>query len=84
MCAGGCWLGLPQVGLGNSRSAFDEALLEAIRQASKSPAMKLVIIDARPKLNARANKTQGKGFENTGAGTAYVAARLFRVRPHNQ
>lgn len=61
----------PMVGLGNSRSPYDEAMLEAIRQASKSPAMRLLITDARPKLNARANKTQGKGFENTGEGSAY-------------
>ena len=65
-----------QVGLSNNRSSYDEALLDAIRQASRAPANKLLIADARPKLNARANKTQGKGFENTGSGSAYPNCEL--------
>lgn len=61
----------PLVGLTGNRSDGDEAMLEAIRRASRRPLSKLLIVDARPKLNAQANRTQGKGYESTGASGSY-------------
>lgn len=57
--------------MANNRNRDDERLFEVLRTASRSPAPSLLILDARPKLNARANKTAGKGFENVGAGSPY-------------
>jgi hypothetical protein len=46
------------------------------RNASPSPAQLLLIVDVRPKLNAVANQTQGKGYETVGPGTNYPFACL--------
>jgi len=59
----------PMVGVGNHRNAEDENLLEQYRLVSGGGVGKgrgklpLVIIDARPKLNAQVNQAAGKGFE---------------------
>jgi hypothetical protein len=45
--------------------------------ASPDPAAVLVIVDVRPKLNAVANQTKGKGYEPVGAGTNYPHAALY-------
>ncbi|ELR20715.1 Myotubularinrelated protein, putative [Acanthamoeba castellanii str. Neff] len=51
----------PLVGIGGSRSTEDEHLIKEIIRATPSSA--LVIMDARPKVNAAANKARGAGYE---------------------
>ena len=47
----------------SARCVEDEQMLEAIlRSNPKSEVM--YVVDTRPKINAMANKAQGKGFEN--------------------
>jgi hypothetical protein len=71
-----CRASQPLVGLSQNRSIDDEVLLEAIRLSSRSgidsanhlpsPAddrTPLIIVDARPKINAQANQAAGKGYE---------------------
>jgi len=72
-----CRCAQPLTGLRSTRSAADEELLELIRQASPRPASEVIILDARPKLNAQANAVQGKGYESTGERGAYKTASLF-------
>ena len=50
------------IGLGRSRSAADESLLDFIRKANNS-ANVLYLMDARPQLNAQANTIAGAGYE---------------------
>lgn len=57
----------PKVGLLSARCQADEAMVVAIRMAT--PLLdKLVIIDARPKINATVNRGSGGGYENTSVG----------------
>eukprot|EP00117_Sycon_ciliatum_P027253 scpid50643/ scgid22187/ Myotubularin-related protein 2 len=53
----------PQVGKFGKRSKEDEAFLLEIAKANPQT-QKLVILDARPKLNAIANKAMGGGYED--------------------
>ena len=53
----------PQVGKFGKRSKEDESYLEDIAKVNPH-SKKLVIIDARPKLNAIANKAMGGGYED--------------------
>lgn len=47
----------------SARCVEDEVLLQAIRKAN--PATRyMYVVDTRPKINAMANKAQGKGYEN--------------------
>jgi hypothetical protein len=59
----------PMVGISNHRNAEDENLLEQYRLVSGDPKkaskLPIVIIDARPKVNAQVNQAAGKGFELT-------------------
>ncbi|CAM9104995.1 unnamed protein product, partial [Ectocarpus fasciculatus] len=52
----------PMVGIGQKRSTEDETLLQFIN-AARGFAGPLIIMDARPKINAQANQAAGKGFE---------------------
>ena len=42
----------PLVGLSTKKSREDEALIQAIREANSDPSKKLIIMDARPWVNA--------------------------------
>ncbi|KAF8570524.1 hypothetical protein P879_05058 [Paragonimus westermani] len=53
----------PQVGVQGRRSAADEELVQQIRTANAN-ANSLLIFDARPQMNAMANKSRGGGVEN--------------------
>ncbi|OON20176.1 hypothetical protein X801_03947 [Opisthorchis viverrini] len=53
----------PQVGMQGRRSAADEELVRLIRTANAN-ANNLLIFDARPQMNAVANKGRGGGVEN--------------------
>ncbi|CAH8483813.1 unnamed protein product [Dicrocoelium dendriticum] len=53
----------PQVGVQGRRSAADEELVRQIRTANAN-ANNLLIFDARPQMNAVANKSRGGGVEN--------------------
>uniref|UniRef100_A0A183C1W4 Myotubularin phosphatase domain-containing protein n=1 Tax=Globodera pallida TaxID=36090 RepID=A0A183C1W4_GLOPA len=53
----------PMVGALSRKSADDEVYVEMIIAANPNSAS-LVILDARPKINARANMANGGGFEN--------------------
>jgi len=60
-----CRSSQPKTGMFGSRSADDEALLEAICQTSDSEAATLLIADCRPFVNAAANAVAGGGYEST-------------------
>ena len=53
----------PMAGVQGKRSEDDEAVIEAVFRANPSD-KPVMIVDTRPKLNARANALKGKGFEN--------------------
>lgn len=54
----------PKVGMQGATCAADEILLEHIRQAGNGDRnLPLVIIDARPLLNAKANMLKGIGIQ---------------------
>jgi hypothetical protein len=57
----------PMVGIAGHRNAEDENLVEQYRlmsgDAKRAAKLPLVIIDARPKVNAQVNQAAGKGFE---------------------
>jgi len=55
----------PKVAMASNRSRADEHLIQSIAEANNIQNSVLYIMDARPKLNARANKIKGGGFENT-------------------
>lgn len=62
-----------------SRNRYDEELLRAIGQCNSNAvnaAGALMIYDARPELNAWANRGKGGGYEECGAGTNYPNCRL--------
>lgn len=60
----------PLVGMSGKRNKDDERYLEMIREANDTP--KLTIFDARPSVNAVANKATGGGYE----GDEYQNAEL--------
>lgn len=60
----------PLVGMSGKRNKDDERYLEMIREANDTP--KLTICDARPSVNAVANKATGGGYE----GDEYQNAEL--------
>lgn len=84
-----CRASQPLVGLSQNRSIDDEALLEAINLSSKGGMSAanysddfngefshrpLIIVDARPKINAQANQAAGKGYE---IGKGYENCRVL-------
>eukprot|EP00948_MAST-09A_sp_MAST-9A-sp1_P001996 g1996.t1 len=56
-----CRCAQPLPGLTGATSCADEKLLHAIRESTEQK--KLVIVDARPQLNATGNMIMGKGYE---------------------
>ncbi|KAF3836714.1 hypothetical protein F7725_004178 [Dissostichus mawsoni] len=60
----------PLVGMSGKRNKDDERYLDVIREANDTP--KLTIFDARPSVNAVANKATGGGYE----GDEYQNAEL--------
>ncbi|XP_030064791.1 myotubularin [Microcaecilia unicolor] len=69
----------PLVGMSGKRNKDDEKYLDIIREAS-GQAGKLTIYDARPNVNAVANKATGGGYESD---DAYQNAELFFLDIHN-
>ncbi|XP_062305041.1 myotubularin [Osmerus eperlanus] len=67
----------PLVGMSGKRNKDDERYLELIREANG--AAKLTIYDARPSVNAVANKATGGGYE----GDEYQNAELVFLDIHN-
>ena len=57
-----CRCAQPLTGL-NARSTEDEQLMECILKTNLSSKF-MYVVDTRPKINAMANKAQGKGYEN--------------------
>jgi myotubularin-related protein 6/7/8 len=57
-----CRCSQPLSGL-NARCFEDEQLLQHIIQTNDKSKI-LYVVDTRPKINAMANKAQGKGYEN--------------------
>lgn len=69
----------PLVGVGGKRSRDDERYLDIIRETNKQTS-KLTIYDARPGVNAVANKATGGGYEGE---DAYPHAELSFLDIHN-
>lgn len=69
----------PMVGNNGKRSKEDEKLLQAIMDAN-AQSHKLFIFDARPSVNAAANKMKGGGYESE---DAYQNAELVFLDIHN-
>ncbi|XP_023648320.2 phosphatidylinositol-3,5-bisphosphate 3-phosphatase MTMR2 isoform X1 [Paramormyrops kingsleyae] len=69
----------PMVGVNGKRSKEDEKHLQAIMDAN-AQSHKLFIFDARPPVNAAANKMKGGGFESE---DAYQNAELVFLDIHN-
>lgn len=69
----------PMVGQNGRRCKEDEKLLQAIMDAN-AQSHKLFIFDARPSVNAAANKMKGGGYESE---DAYQNAELVFVDIHN-
>ncbi|XP_028450863.1 phosphatidylinositol-3,5-bisphosphate 3-phosphatase MTMR2 isoform X2 [Perca flavescens] len=69
----------PMVGVNGKRSKEDEKYLQAIMDAN-AQSHKLFIFDARPSVNAAANKMKGGGFESE---DAYQNAELVFLDIHN-
>ncbi|XP_043095713.1 myotubularin-related protein 2 isoform X1 [Puntigrus tetrazona] len=69
----------PMVGQNSRRCKEDEKLLQAIMDAN-AQSHKLFIFDARPSVNAAANKMKGGGFESE---DAYQNAELVFLDIHN-
>ncbi len=57
-----CRCAQPLTGL-NARSTEDEQLMECILKTNPNSKF-MYVVDTRPKINAMANKAQGKGYEN--------------------
>ncbi|KAL4631405.1 myotubularin-like isoform X1 [Arapaima gigas] len=68
----------PLVGMSGKRSKDDERYLEMIREANGT--VRLTIFDARPNVNAVANKATGGGYEGD---DAYQNADLVFLDIHN-
>ncbi|NWH96744.1 MTM1 protein, partial [Tichodroma muraria] len=69
----------PLVGMSGKRNKDDERYLDIIREAN-GQVSKLTIYDARPNVNAVANKATGGGYEGE---DAYPNAELFFLDIHN-
>ncbi|KAI1893966.1 hypothetical protein AGOR_G00129100 [Albula goreensis] len=69
----------PLVGVNGKRCKDDEKYLQAIMDAN-AQSHKLFIFDARPSVNAAANKMKGGGFENE---DSYQNAELVFLDIHN-
>ncbi|KAG5844083.1 myotubularin-like [Anguilla anguilla] len=69
----------PLVGMSGKRNRDDERYLDMIREANGSTG-KLTIYDARPNVNAVANKATGGGYEGD---DAYQNAELVFLDIHN-
>ncbi|KAJ8367980.1 hypothetical protein SKAU_G00080080 [Synaphobranchus kaupii] len=69
----------PMVGVNGKRSKDDEKYLQAIMDAN-AQSHKLFIFDARPSVNAAANKMKGGGYESE---DAYQNAELLFLDIHN-
>ena len=71
----------PKTGILGARSAEDEKLLAALGSANSAAAgAGLFIMDARPRLNAVANRASGGGVEND---SHYQGAKLFYLNIDN-
>ncbi|KNC85287.1 hypothetical protein, variant [Sphaeroforma arctica JP610] len=55
----------PKVGIQSKRSVADEAMVQLIFSANPNKVNKHYIIDARPKVNAMAQRANGAGYEST-------------------
>lgn len=69
----------PNVGVSGKRSAEDESYLQMIMDAN-AHSHKLFIMDARPSVNAVANKAKGGGYESE---EAYRCTELCFLDIHN-
>ncbi|XP_040179734.1 myotubularin isoform X2 [Rana temporaria] len=69
----------PLVGMSGKRNKDDERYLEIIKETNGQPS-KLTIYDARPNVNAVANKATGGGYESE---DAYPFAELVFLDIHN-
>lgn len=69
----------PMVGVNGKRSKEDEKYLQSIMDAN-AQSHKLFIFDARPSVNAAANKMKGGGYESE---DAYQNAELVFLDIHN-
>ncbi|PRD25968.1 UNVERIFIED_CONTAM: Myotubularin-related protein 2 [Trichonephila clavipes] len=69
----------PLVGVGSKRCKEDERYIQMIMDAN-AQSHKIFIMDARPSVNAIANKARGGGFENE---DAYQNAELIFLEIHN-
>ncbi|XP_036595961.1 myotubularin [Trichosurus vulpecula] len=69
----------PLVGMGGKRNKEDEKYLDIIREAN-GQISKLAIFDARPSVNAVANKATGGGYESD---DVYHNAEIFFLDIHN-
>ena len=69
----------PLVGMSGKRNKDDEKYLDVIRETNRQ-VNKLTIYDARPNVNAVANKATGGGYESD---DAYHNAELFFLDIHN-
>uniref|UniRef100_A0A7N4NTB8 Myotubularin n=1 Tax=Sarcophilus harrisii TaxID=9305 RepID=A0A7N4NTB8_SARHA len=69
----------PLVGMGGKRNKDDEKYLDIIREAN-GQISKLAIFDARPSVNAVANKATGGGYESD---DVYHNAEIFFLDIHN-
>ncbi|XP_064104713.1 myotubularin-related protein 2-like isoform X2 [Macrobrachium nipponense] len=69
----------PLVGVGGKRSRDDEAYIQHIMDAN-AQSHKIFIMDARPNVNAVANKAKGGGYENE---DAYQNAEVQFLDIHN-
>ncbi|KAL2768051.1 myotubularin isoform 3 [Daubentonia madagascariensis] len=69
----------PLVGMSGKRNKDDEKYLDIIRETNRQIS-KLTIYDARPSVNAVANKATGGGYESD---DAYHNAELFFLDIHN-
>ncbi|XP_019941677.1 phosphatidylinositol-3,5-bisphosphate 3-phosphatase MTMR2 isoform X2 [Paralichthys olivaceus] len=69
----------PMVGINGKRSKEDEKYLQSIMDAN-AQSHKLFIFDARPSVNAAANKMKGGGYESE---DAYQNAELVFLDIHN-
>jgi len=65
----------PRVGLSRTKCSEDEFLLEAILRANPENTTELLILDARPRMNAMANQAMGAGVEKP-TQKAYSSCRL--------
>ncbi|KAJ8028352.1 Myotubularin-related protein 2 [Holothuria leucospilota] len=69
----------PLVGMGSKRSKEDEKYLQYIMDAN-AESHKIVIMDARPSVNATANKARGGGYESE---EVYTFAEVMFLDIHN-